>query len=182
MAAEITDLLYAYHTPADAAASLLGLKELLITTGNDTVAAYQVLSASLVTGQRLDFVVAAPTHDAGAAGGTAAGRPAAELMRIVISEAGVFEVRGGGDGGDGQGAGSGRRLLQQLSNGQLANPKVQGQLSSTATSTCGEPQRQAPPACPPPLTAAQLLSQFAQAAHALRCLLIEATVQPARQP
>ncbi|EFN55396.1 hypothetical protein CHLNCDRAFT_134501 [Chlorella variabilis] len=137
VAAEITDLLYAYHTPADAAASLLGLKELLITTGNDTVAAYQVLSASLVTGQRLDFVVAAPTHDAGAAGGTAAGRPAAELMRIVISEAGVFEVRGGGDGGDGQGAGSGRRLLQQLSNGQLANPKVQGQLSSTATSTCG---------------------------------------------
>jgi hypothetical protein len=95
-AAELADVLYAYLTPADQASALLNLKSLLVVT-NSSVSAFQVLSAHLVPGQRLEFVVAAP---AGADAADAGSFPAAsyasvtDLARIVIDEEGVHEVRG----------------------------------------------------------------------------------------
>ena len=123
-AAETADLLYAYHTPADAAASLLSLKQLLVTADSGTMSAYQVLSATLVAGKRLDFVVAAPTQDASGNG------PVAEMIRIVISEEGVHEVRSGSIE---QASGGGRRLLVTPSNSKAS---VTGLVTNTATSTC----------------------------------------------
>ncbi len=120
----MADLLYAYHTPAEAASSLLSLKQLLVTTDNGTLSAYQVLSATLVAGVCLDFVVVAPMLDVSGNG------PVAEMIRIVISQEGMHEVRSGSME---QASGSGRRLLVTPSNSKAG---VAGLVTSTTTSSC----------------------------------------------
>ena len=55
--------MYAHHTPAEAAAALLSLKELLVRADSGAVSAYRVQSARLVPGRQLEFVVAAPAGD-----------------------------------------------------------------------------------------------------------------------
>ncbi|EFN58511.1 hypothetical protein CHLNCDRAFT_140571 [Chlorella variabilis] len=122
--AGVVDLLYAHYSPAEASAALLSLKSLVITAGNGTaVSVYQVLAATLVPGQRLDFVVTAP---AAAAAGASAN--AADLMRIVIDDAGVHEVRSGAQQ-------AGRRLLVAATTAGAAKT-VQGLVYDVTAPTC----------------------------------------------
>lgn len=122
----MVDLLYAHYSPAEASAALLSLKSLVITAGNGTaVSVYQVLAATLVPGQRLDFVVTAP---AAAAAGASAN--AADLMRIVIDDAGVHEVRSGAQQ-------AGRRLLVAATTAGAAKT-VQGLVYDVTAPTCSE--------------------------------------------
>jgi hypothetical protein len=146
-AAETADLLYAYHTPAEQSAALLTLKSLLISsdnsTGNGTIAAYQVLSSHLVPGQRLEFVVVAPSFGGGAAGVG----PVAEMIRIIVDSEGVHEVRGGPT--NRAGIGGSRRLLATPP-GVLAPNYMRGSITGQLTGmTAGCGELPAEPACWP---------------------------------
>lgn len=131
-AAEMADLLFAYHTPSEQSDTLLSLKSLMITSDSGAVSVYQVLSSNLVPGQRLEFIVVAPTRTA-ADSLKYSGQPAAEMVRIVISEAGVYEVRG-------TQATANRRKLLATPVGTLSGAyagSITGQLASTASMACG---------------------------------------------
>lgn len=166
-AAELVDLRYAHHASPEAAVALLSLKQLLVQPEGgaaDGAAAYQVLSASLVPGRQLEFVVAAPARGgpaapagtqglavegmAGVLGGAAPngsaaaaadaaqgalwlGAAPAELARIVVSNAGVHELRGGAAAG----APAQRRLLTV----GLGRGVVRGVAVDTTAGACGEP-------------------------------------------
>jgi hypothetical protein len=137
----MADLLFAYHTPSEQSDTLLSLKSLMITSDSGAVSVYQVLSSNLVPGQRLEFIVVAPTRTA-ADSLKYSGQPAAEMVRIVISEAGVYEVRG-------TQATANRRKLLATPVGTLSGAyagSITGQLASTASMACGES-----PAAPPKL-------------------------------
>jgi hypothetical protein len=126
--AGIVDLLYSHHTPAESASALLSLRTLLITAENDSsLAAYRVLSATLVPGQRADFVVAAPAPDS-------IDLAAAELIRIVVNDQGVHEVRPSA----GAAAGPGRRLLVAPSAASAKAGSLRGVVYDVAAPYCGE--------------------------------------------
>ncbi|KAL4427690.1 hypothetical protein ABPG75_001779 [Micractinium tetrahymenae] len=136
--AGVVDLLYAHHSTAESATALLALKELVVTTEAGTVTAYQVFSSSLIPGVQAEFVVAAPADGSWAANPAAAAPSASgvELIRIVVCDWGVYEIRGGTPGTTS--TGSARRLLAAgagaTPTGQPAG--VQGMVYDVTT-TCG---------------------------------------------
>ena len=72
------------------------------------MAAYRVFSVSVKPGVAAEFVVAAPADGSWGAAGTAPGAaPGVEMMRIVIDDSGVHEVRSGAA----DAAGARRRML-----------------------------------------------------------------------
>ncbi|PSC75036.1 tRNA pseudouridine synthase mitochondrial-like [Micractinium conductrix] len=105
--AGVIDLLTAYRSSPESAAAILGLQQLLVTTPTG-MAAYRVFSVSVKPGVAAEFVVAAPADGSWGAAGTAPGAaPGVEMMRIVIDDSGVHEVRSGAA----DAAGARRRML-----------------------------------------------------------------------
>lgn len=134
--AGVIDLLFAHHSTAESATALLALKELVITTEVGTVAAYQVFSSSLIPGVQVEFVVAAPA-DGSWAHPSAAGpsNSGVELMRIVVCDWGVYEIRGGATANT-SGSGAARRLLAAGGTTPTGQPAgVQGMVYDVTT-TC----------------------------------------------
>ncbi|KAL4444636.1 hypothetical protein ABPG77_002453 [Micractinium sp. CCAP 211/92] len=134
--AGVIDLLFAHHSTAESATALLALKELVITTEVGTVAAYQVFSASLIPGVQVEFVVAAPA-DGSWAHPSAAGpsNSGVDLMRIVVCDWGVYEIRGGATANT-SGSGAARRLLAAGGTTPTGQPAgVQGMVYDVTT-TC----------------------------------------------
>lgn len=135
--AGVVDLLYAHHSTAESATALLALKELVVTTEAGTVAAYQVFSSSLIPGVQAEFVVAAPADGSWAANPSAAAPSTSgvELMRIVVCDWGVYEIRGGA-AANASGGGGARRLLEAGGATPTGQPAgVQGMVYDVTT-TC----------------------------------------------